>query len=176
MAATNGAVTTWAAPATAIASANGLGQPRPTRRPDQPGATTTSAAVATTDSEKPMSTARCGATASNTNTVVESAGIACRRRDSNIAVSVIAPITAARNTLAVGCTTMTKATNASPADTTAARGPISCADNRTAAHTIVTLAPETAVRCVIPAARNSPLVPAVTKEVSPSTSAGSIAA
>ena len=63
-----------------------------------------------------MSTARCGATASNTNTVVESAGIACRRRDSNIAVSVMAPITAARNTLAVGCTTMTKATNASPAE------------------------------------------------------------
>ena len=88
----------------------------------------------------------------------------------------MAPITAARNTLAVGCTTMTKATSANAASTTAARGPISRAENSTAAHTIVTLAPDTAVKCVMPAARNSRPVSAVTAEVSPRTRAGSIAA
>ena len=56
--ATSGAVTTCAAHATASASASGLGQPRPTRRRDQAGAMTTSAAVASTDSAKPTSTAR----------------------------------------------------------------------------------------------------------------------
>jgi hypothetical protein len=88
----------------------------------------------------------------------------------------MAPITAARSTLAVGCTTMTNATKAIAASPTAGRGPISRAENNTAPHTIVTLAPDTAVRCVRPAARNSRAVVVVTAEVSPSTSAGSIAA
>lgn len=88
----------------------------------------------------------------------------------------MAAITAARTTLAVGCTTMTKATSASAARATAARGPIRRAENSTAAHTIVTLAPDTAIKCVMPAARKSRLVSLGTAEVSPSTSAGSIAA
>ena len=71
---------------------------------------------------------------------------------------------------------MTNTTNATPASATAARGPISRDENSTAPHTIVTLAPDTAVRCVKPAARNSRLVTVLTAEVSPSTSAGSIAA
>ena len=49
------------------------------------------------------------------------------------------------------------------ASTTAARGPISRAENSTAAHTIVTLAPDTAVKCVMPAARKSRLVSAVNR-------------
>ncbi len=112
----------------------------------------------------------------NSSTVPAKAGIACRRRADNTPNSAIAPITAARSTLAVGCTTITNTTNAAPANTTAARGPISRAENSTAPHTIVTLAPDTAVRCVNPAARNSRLVTAVTVEVSPSTNPGSIAA
>ena len=62
------------------------------------------------------------------------------------------------------------------ASPTAARGPISRDENSTAPQTIVTLAPDTAVRCVRPAVRNSWLVIGVTVDVSPRTSAGSIAA
>ncbi len=176
MPATSGTVTTCAAQATASASANGLGQPRPTRRRDQTGATTISAAVANTDSANPTSTASCGAVAINTNTVAARAGIACRRRDDTIPANAMAPITAARSTLAVGWTTMTKPTRADAASGTASRGPSSRADNSTAPHTMVTLAPDTAVKCVRPAARKSRPVAAVTAEVSPRTKAGNIAA
>jgi hypothetical protein len=48
--------------------------------------------------------------------------------------------------------------------------------NNTAPQTIVTFAPDTAVRCVRPEVRNCAVVGAATVEVSPSTSAGSIAA
>jgi hypothetical protein len=50
------------------------------------------------------------------------------------------------------------------------------ADINTAPHTMVTLAPDTAVKWVNPAARNPSVVCAVKGDVSPSTSAGSIAA
>src|SRR6478609_2391675 len=86
------------------------------------------------------------------------------------------PITAARSTLADGCTTATNAMRAAAAAAAAARGPTTAAASNTAPHTMVTLAPDTAVRCVSPAARNSVVVWAVTADVSPSTSAGSIAA
>ena len=88
----------------------------------------------------------------------------------------MAPINAARNTLAVGCTTMTKANRANAASSTATRGRSNRAENSTAPHTMVTLAPDTAVKCVMPAARNSRPVSAATAEVSPKTRAGSIAA
>ena len=70
----------------------------------------------------------------------------------------MAPITAARSTLADGSTTMTKASSANAASATATRGPTSAAVNNTAPHTMVTLAPDTAVRCVNPEARNSAAV------------------
>jgi hypothetical protein len=57
MPAISGAVTNCAAHATQMASASGLGKPAATRRRDQIGAMTTSAAVATTDNAKPTSTA-----------------------------------------------------------------------------------------------------------------------
>src|SRR5437588_12501747 len=117
-------------------------------RRDQTGARTTNAAVATADKANPTSTARCGATVSNTNTVADKAGMAWRRRDDNMAASAMAPMTAARSTLADGCTTMTNPSNATAASTTAALGPSNRAENSTAAQTIVTLAPDTAVRCV----------------------------
>ena len=65
------------------------------------------------------------------------------------------PITAARSTLADGWTTTTKANSATAASATAIRGPTSAAVNSTAPHTMVTLAPDTAVRWVSPAARKS---------------------
>ena len=88
----------------------------------------------------------------------------------------MAPMTAARSTLADGCTTMTNATSASAASATASLGPTSAADINTAPQTMVTLAPDTAVKWVNPDARNSSVVCAVNVDVSPSTSAGSIAA
>ncbi len=88
----------------------------------------------------------------------------------------MAPITAARSTLADGWTTMTNATSATAASATAKRGPTNAAVSSTAPQTIVTFAPDTAVRCVSPDARNSAAVSPVSAEVSPRTSAGSIAA
>ena len=176
MAATSGAVTSCAATATLTASANGLGQPRATSRRDHPGAITTSAAVADTDKAKPTSTASSGAAIISAMTAADSTGIACLRRCVTTASSVMAAITAARNTLADGCTTMTNATNAAPANTTAVRGPTNTAVSSTAPQTIVTFAPDTAVRCVSPDARNSAVVSADSAEVSPRTRAGSIAA
>ena len=88
----------------------------------------------------------------------------------------MAPITAARSTLADGWTTMTNATSATAASATAKRGPTNPAVSSTAPQTIVTFAPDTAVRCVSPDARNSAAVSPVSAEVSPRTSAGSIAA
>ena len=74
---------------------------------------TTSAAVADTDKAKPTSTASSGAAIISAMTAADSTGIACLRRCVTTASSVMAAITAARNTLADGCTTMTNATKAS---------------------------------------------------------------
>ena len=109
-------------------------------------------------------------------TLADNTGMACLRRCDTTASSVMAPITAARNTLADGCTTMTKATSASAASPTASLGPNNAAVIKTVPQTMVTLAPDTAVKCVKPATRNSSVVCAVNVDVSPSTSAGSIAA
>jgi hypothetical protein len=109
-------------------------------------------------------------------TVAARAGIAWRLRAQSTASRAIAPITAARSTLASGWTTTTKAARVAPASTTATRGPSSPAASRTEPQTMVTLAPETAVRCVRPAVRNAATVPESTAEVSPSTKPGSIAA
>ena len=102
IAATSGAVTSCAASAMPTASASGLGHPRATSVADQIGAITISAAVADTDSAKPTFTASCGAKTISDMTVAASTGIPWRRRADTTASSAIAPITAARRTLAVG--------------------------------------------------------------------------
>ena len=117
-------------------------------RRDHAGATTTSAAVADTDSANPTSTASSGAPIISAMTDADSTGIACLRRCDTTASSVMAPITAARNTLAEGWTTMTNANSATAASATATRGPTNPAVSSTAPQTIVTFAPDTAVRCV----------------------------
>src|SRR4029077_3816643 len=112
------------------------------------GAITTSAAVAATDSANPTSTASSGAAIISTITLADKTGMACLRRCDTTASSVMPPITAARSTLADGCTTMTNATSASAASSTASVGPNRAAVISTAPQTIVTLAPDTAVKCV----------------------------
>ena len=79
-----------------------MGQPRPTSRRDHTGAITTSAAVAETDSAKPTSTANSGAAIINMITLADNTGMACLRRCETTASNVMAPITAARSTLADG--------------------------------------------------------------------------
>ncbi len=158
MPATSGAVTSCAASAMLTASASGRGQPRAARRRDHAGAMTTRAAVADTDSANPTSTASSGAPIKRMMTVADNAGIACLRRCDSTASSAIAPITAARSTLADGCTTTTNPNSVTAASPTAARGPISAALNSTAPQTIVTFAPDTAVRCVRPDVRKSSVV------------------
>src|SRR3954454_4986338 len=164
--ATSGAVTSCAATATLTASAGGFAQPRATKRCDHAGAITTSAAVAETDSANPTSTASSGAAIINMITLADNTGMACLRRCETTASSVMAPITAARSTLADGCTTMTNAASASAASATASLGPRTAAVIRTAPQTMVTFAPDTAVKCVSPAERNSSVVCAVNVEVS----------
>ena len=127
-------------------SASGFGTPRAVSRADQAGARTTSAAVADTDRANPTSTASCGAAIISAMTLADNTGMAWRRRPESTANKAIAPITAARSTLALGCTTTTNNTSAAAASVTAGRGPITRAHNSTAPHTIVTLAPDTAVR------------------------------
>ena len=132
--------------------------------------------MASTESANPMSTANSGAMTMSNRTVADSAGRACRRRLVSSASNAIAPITAARRTLAVGSTITTKPASVTPASTDAARGPISPAASSTAPHTMATFAPDTAVRWVKPAVRNVWAVVAGIAAVSPSTRAGSIAA
>src|SRR4029079_12643425 len=127
-------------------SPNGLAHPpSPTRR-DHTGAITTSAAVAATDSANPTSTDSSGAAIISTITLSAKPGMSCLRRCDTTASSVMAPITAARSTLADGCTTMTNATSATAASATAPLGPNRDADINTAPQTTVTLAPDTAVK------------------------------
>ncbi len=155
--ATSGAVAAPAAALTASASASGGQQPRLRSPRDQPGASRTMAAVATTDSAKPASTANPGSTTSRTSTAAASAGTAARGRPPASARRVTAPIAAARRTLGVGRASTTKATSATPA--TAACHRRSTARRRsghsTHASTIATFAPDTAVRWERPATRNS---------------------
>ncbi|SKT69311.1 Uncharacterised protein [Mycobacteroides abscessus subsp. abscessus] len=88
----------------------------------------------------------------------------------------IAPITAARSTLGDGRTRMTKPTSTNPANATEVRRPISRPSSSTAPHTMDTLAPDTAIRCVSPDVRNIATVCASSALVSPSTRPGSSAA
>lgn len=75
-AATRGAVTSCAAAATQTASATGLGHPRAVNLADQSGAATTRAAVASTESANPISTANSGARTISRITVADNAGTA----------------------------------------------------------------------------------------------------
>ena len=173
--ATRGAVARPAAPLTARASATGAGQPRSRSRRDQPGASSTIAAVAVTDKANPGSCARDGWSRSSTVAAAASAGTAARGRPVARAHSVTAPMAAARTTLADGRARTTKPM--SPSSATAACTRRSTARRRsghnTAASTIATLAPDTAVRCARPALRKSSSRTGSLRLRSPTTSPGS---
>ena len=175
--ATSGAVTSWAATATLTASASGLGHPRPTRRRDHTGAMTTSAAVADTDNANPTSTASSGAAIikreharrQRRNRLPPTVR---RDRDQGDAAHHRRAQHAGRRLHDDDERDQRQRRQARPRRAGRAARPAS----RTAPQTIVTLAPDTAVRCVRPATRNSSVVAADRADVSPSTRAGTIAA
>jgi hypothetical protein len=173
--AASGAVARPAAALTARASATGGGHPRSRRVRDHPGASRTMAAVAATDRANPPSRARAGWTSSRTTVAAASAGTAARGRPAPNDQSVTAPIAAARSTLGEGRARITKPASATTAMSTWTLR--STARRRsgqsTAASTIPTFAPETAVRCANPALRNSSSSTGSARLVSPTTSPGS---
>lgn len=82
----------------------------------------TSPRVAATDSAKPGASAICGHSRTTTITAVPRAGSAWARREPSPAASPTEPITAARSTLSVGRTRMTKPTIARAPPTAMVRG------------------------------------------------------
>jgi hypothetical protein len=115
MAATSGAVARPAAALTASASARTGQQPWVRSRRDQPGASSTIAAVAAADRANPASRASPGSRSSSTQTAAASAGRAARGRPVASANSVTAPMAAARTTLGDGPASTTKPISRSPA-------------------------------------------------------------
>ena len=112
--ATSGAVARPAAALTARASARTGQHPRVRSRRDQPGASSTIAAVAATERANPASRASPGSRSSSTQTAAPSAGSAARGRPAARASSVTAPMAAARTTLGLGPASTTKAIRRSP--------------------------------------------------------------
>ncbi len=170
-----GAVATWAASAMATASASGPGQRRASRA-RQPGARTSSPAVASTDRANPAERARNGSTISSTTTAAASvAGPARSRAPRTVVASTSRPIRVARTTLGSGLASTRKphSPTAPAAGTAYPRIPSQRAATSTAARTNATFEPDTATRCVIPAVVKSRAVASGSPEVSPSTSPGS---
>src|ERR671929_1751245 len=114
------------------------GTPRRRSASDQPGASNTSAPVASTDNANPGSPPSAGSTDSRTSTAAHSAGTADRWRPSTNASRATDPITAARSTLGDGRHNTTKPTSTAPASANTPRGPnrASRASPSTAPHKI----------------------------------------
>ena len=172
--ATSGAVSRNAAAGTASASASNRGTRRLRSAATHVGASSTSAAVATTDSANPGSTASAGSTSSSTSTAVFSAGIADRPRPKPSAMSTTPAMTAARTTLGDGRASTTNPTTLTPLSTAASRGSarILRRSQSTAPLRIARFAPDTASRWVRPAARKSASTSAVRALVSPTARPG----
>ena len=133
------------------------------------------AAVAATDSVKPASRASPGSAVRSTQTEAASAGTAARGRPAASAISVIAPIAAARTTLGPGRASTTKPASPRPATSTCTPGrtPRRRSGHRMPVSTIATFAPETAVRWESPALRKSAVRSGSIARVSPTTRPGS---
>lgn len=128
------------------------------------------AAVATTERTKPSSRDSHGSTSSRTTTVAASAAGARAGRPASSPTSPTVPVTAARSTLGCG---PTRSSNPAPAASTAparaARGSRhEAATPATSAPMIAKCEPETAIRCVSPAARIASARSSGTRELSPS--------
>ena len=175
MAPTNGAVTTNAAPETAVISENQRGQPLRRSTSTHTGAMITSAPVAVVDSANPQSTASSGLTTTRTMTAAASAGSACLRRPVTRLSRPTKPITDARRTLGDGLATTTKATRATTAKAAPTRGLSAAAltNSRTAPSRMLMLAPDTAVRWESPATVKLSFTTGDSADVSPTTRPGS---
>lgn len=154
---TSGVVRICAAIVIANSTATGSGTRRTIHHCRSGAAHSTSPSVATTDSAKPGPTAICGQNSSTTTTAAPSAGSACARRAANAPSRPTPPITAARSTLSVGRTRITKPNMVARPTATVSRvdAPASRTASTTAPHTREKLAPETAVKWVRPAAEKS---------------------
>ena len=158
------------------ASATGFGQPRATSRRDQTGAMTHQRRRRRHRQREPDVDGQLRRHDHQHQHWPASAGMACRRRGSGSPAMRWLP---SRRRAARWRSAAPRRRNPPASWRPApppARGPISRAAKSTVPQTIVTLAPDTAVRCVSPAARNCAAVASVTADVSPRTSAGSIAA
>ncbi len=171
----SGAVASAAATGVTTALASSAGTPLARSRADHAGASSTSAAVASTDRANPGATPSCGSCSTSTTTAVANAGSADRSRPSARASSPTAPITAARSTLGSGPASTTNPASASSARAADRRGPqrSSLSNSSTAPQMIARFAPLTAVRCASPATRNSSVTCGGTPVVSPTVNAGS---
>ena len=121
------------------------------------GASTSSPAVASTDSAKPYDRPSPGSLRRRTTTAAHSAGSPAARPPRPRATTATTPQTVARSTDGSGrARTRKPSTAASPAAGTAlARSPPHRAASSAAARTIATFAPLTATRCVRPDVRKS---------------------
>src|SRR5690349_6441565 len=148
MPAITGAQATWAAAGTASASAAPAGQPRRRSPSRHTGASSSSPAVASTDSVKPGSAASSGSRKFRTATPADNAGTAARGRPDARPSRPTAAIAAARTTLGDGRARITKPINASALTTAVNTGPARAqrAAASTTPTTIARFAPETAVR------------------------------
>ena len=170
-----GAVTRWAAAATASASASPGGTRRERSAVAQPGASRSSDAVARTDMAKPASRASRASCTSSASTVAASAGTACRGRPVASETRATAAISAARSTLGEGRATSTKATSTTAPASAHAHGRSRArrSTSSVAPTTMEQLVPLTATRWVSPATRNRSTSTGSRPAVSPSTSPGS---
>lgn len=168
-----GAHTVCAAAGTATAWATPGGNQRPSTRA-QPGATSSRAAVASTDRAKPNDRDNHGSTASSTVAATARAGTPRLGCPTARPTRATAPITAARSTLGSGRATTTKPRRAAPARASRHRrpSPQAVATIRTLPLTIATLLPDTAHRCDNPVSRIASSRSAGSPEVSPTTRPG----
>src|SRR5207248_1456771 len=166
----SGVQASCAAAGTATATATARGMRRDSRL-DQEGATSTMAAVATTDSAKPTDRARKGSTRTSRSTAPDSNGSGCERRPIDTAMSAITPIVAARRTLGEGRASTTNAARLAAA--TAVLAPRRSGVRRTTAPTVAStmaqFSPLTALRWVSPLTLNAFVNDAGIADTSPTT-------
>ncbi|MDT4911716.1 MAG: hypothetical protein QOC66_844 [Pseudonocardiales bacterium] len=175
IAATIGAVTRWAAAATATDSATPSGTPRSRSARAQPGAISNNATVASTDIAKEALPASGGSQISSASTAADTAGNAARGRPVPSETSAITAISAARSTLGDGRATITNISSTRPPATAQTHGRARArrSTSRTAPTTIEQLVPLTATRWVNPAERNRSASTGSRFVVSPSINPGS---
>jgi len=170
-----GAVTRWAAAATATASEAMTGKPIRAKDADHPGAINSSPVVAATDNTNPRLADRSGLASSTARTVAARIGNAARCRPVANPPSARSAIAAARTTLGDGRARTTKATTAKPPRTAIVRGDARARRKAklTQPMTIERLVPDTATRWVSPATRKRSCSTGSSWLVSPSTRPGS---